>query len=132
MWCVNLLPENLSAILASKPLNKTALVKLKKTLEPFIQDSACPEIAPKLMKCRECKLTSNQRNKKIPNIFCRFYAFRRLRYNQKAILAIAGFSEPADADKDDIELWMPRLPGEHRAECMFGLVWSCFQSIVYL
>ena len=111
MKCFHPPTENLSHILANKPLNKTAVVKLKKTLEPFIQDSACPEIAPKLMKCRECKMTTSQRNKKIPNIFCRFYAFRRLRFNQKAVLTIAGFSEPSDADQDDIELWMPRIPG---------------------
>ena len=69
--------ENLSAALASKPLNKTPMLKLRKTMEPFIQDSSCGDIAPKLMKCRECKMTTNQRNKKMPNIFCRFYAFRR-------------------------------------------------------
>ena len=26
------------------------------------------------------------------------------------MLSIAGFSEPSDAEADDIELWMPRLP----------------------
>ncbi len=69
--------ENLSVALANKPLNKSSAVKLRKTLEPFIQDSSCGDIAPKLMKCRECKMTTLQRNKKMPNIFCRFYAFRR-------------------------------------------------------
>lgn len=68
----------MSAALANKPLNKTPVPKLRKTMEPFIQDSSCGDIAPKLMKCRECKMTSVQRNKKsMPNIFCRFYAFRR-------------------------------------------------------
>ena len=55
-------------------------------------------------------MTPNQRNKKQANIFCRFYAFRRLRYNQKSALTIAGFSEPSDAEADEIELWMPRTP----------------------
>ena len=26
------------------------------------------------------------------------------------MLSIAGFSEPSDAEADDIELWMPRMP----------------------
>ena len=33
-----------------------------------------------------------------------------LRYNQKQALTIAGFSEPTDAEADDIELWMPSTP----------------------
>lgn len=34
----------------------------------------------------------------------------RLRYSAKGFLTIGGFSEPSDADADDIELWMPTLP----------------------
>jgi len=36
----------------------------------------------------------------------------RLRYSAKGFLTIGGFSEPSDADADDIELWMPTLPCE--------------------
>lgn len=74
-----LFSENPSTILSTKPLNKEPHAKLKKTMEPFHQDGSCTEVTPKLMKCRECKMTPNQRNKNInvPNIFCRFYAFRR-------------------------------------------------------
>ena len=71
MSCI--ITDNPSSILANKPLNKDPVNKLKKNQEPFLQDASCGEIAPKLMKCRECKM----RNKKLPNIFCRFYAFRR-------------------------------------------------------
>ncbi len=34
----------------------------------------------------------------------------RLKYTAKQMLSIAGFSEPGDAEADDIELWMPRTP----------------------
>lgn len=34
----------------------------------------------------------------------------RLKYSTKGHLTISGFSEPADADADDIELWYPQWP----------------------
>ncbi|KAK2163692.1 hypothetical protein LSH36_75g09017 [Paralvinella palmiformis] len=103
---------SLSSLLANKPLNKEPVAKLKKSLEPFLQDGSCTDVTPKLTKCRECKMPPNQRNKKIANanIFCRFYAFRRLRFSPRAYLTNAGFSEPSDADADDIELWYPCTP----------------------
>lgn len=61
----------------NKPLVKDSVATLKRTGAPFIQDGPCSEVTPKLSKCRECKMTPTQRSKKIPNIFCRFYAFRR-------------------------------------------------------
>ena len=71
------LAENPSTVLAKKPLNQESLTSLKKSMEAFIQAGSCTDVTPKLMKCRECKMTPNQRNKKQPNIFCRFYGFRR-------------------------------------------------------
>lgn len=59
---------------------KPPLSLLKKTGEPFLQDGACSEVAPRLAKCRECRWTANQKSKSTSNIFCRFYAFRKLRY----------------------------------------------------
>lgn len=61
----------------SSSYNKPPVSLLKKTGESFLQDDSCSEVTPKLMKCRECKMTPTQRSKKLPNIFCRFYAFRR-------------------------------------------------------
>lgn len=61
----------------SKPLVKQSDADLRKSCEPFLQDGSCSEVTPKLMKCRECKMTPTQRGKTVPNIFCRFYAFRR-------------------------------------------------------
>jgi lysine-specific demethylase 3 len=76
------------------PIQKPSVGQLKKTGESFLQDGPCFEVAPKLAKCRECRWTQNQRNRNMPNIFCRFYAFRRLRYTKNGQLAIAGFSDP--------------------------------------
>lgn len=76
------------------PFRKPPVGQLKKTGESFLQDGPCFEVAPKLAKCRECRWTPNQRSKNMPNIFCRFYAFRRLRYTKNGQLAIAGFSDP--------------------------------------
>ncbi|XP_045138451.1 lysine-specific demethylase 3A-A-like [Portunus trituberculatus] len=90
------------------PLQKPPVAQLKKTGESFLQDGSCYEVAPKLPKCRECRWTPHQRNKKMPNIFCRFYAFRRLRYTKNGQLAVAGFSDPIkDAFGDDLKLWLP-------------------------
>ncbi|XP_022919363.2 probable JmjC domain-containing histone demethylation protein 2C isoform X1 [Onthophagus taurus] len=90
------------------PFRKPPVGQLKKTGESFLQDGPCFEVAPKLAKCRECRWTPNQRSKNMPNIFCRFYAFRRLRYTKNGQLAIAGFSDPhKDASEDDLKLWLP-------------------------
>ncbi|XP_068210806.1 lysine-specific demethylase 3A [Palaemon carinicauda] len=90
------------------PLQKPPVSQLKKTGESFLQDGSCYEVAPKLPKCRECRWTAHQRNKKMPNIFCRFYAFRRLRYTKNGQLAVAGFSDPIkDVSAEDLKLWVP-------------------------
>lgn len=65
--------------LLKDPFRKPPIAQLKKTGESFLQDGPCFEVAPKLGKCRECRWTPNQRSKNTTNIFCRFYAFRRLR-----------------------------------------------------
>ncbi|XP_022288330.2 uncharacterized protein LOC111100582 isoform X4 [Crassostrea virginica] len=90
--------------------SKPPVSLLKKTGESFLQDDSCSEVTPKLMKCRECKMTPTQRSKKLPNIFCRFYAFRRLRYSQRGFLMIDGFSELSDANNEDIDPWLPNIP----------------------
>lgn len=90
------------------PFRKPPISQLRKTGNSFLQDGVCFEVAPKLAKCRECRWTPNQRSKNTLNIFCRFYAFRRLRYTKNGQLAIAGFSDPHnDPSEDDLKLWMP-------------------------
>lgn len=90
------------------PFRKPTVSQLKKSGDSFLQDGPCFEVAPKLAKCRECRWTPNQRSKNTPNIFCRFYAFRRLRYTKNGQLAIAGFSDPhKDPSDEDLKLWTP-------------------------
>lgn len=79
----------------SDPFRKPSISQLKKTGESWLQDGNCCEVAPKLAKCRECRMTPHQRSKNLyQNIFCRFYAFRKLRFTKNGQLAIAGFSDP--------------------------------------
>ena len=87
-------PKKIKEELIGDPLKKPPLHQLKKTGESFLQDGSCFEVSSKLPKCRECRWTAHQRNKKMPNIFCRFYAFRRLRYTKNGQLSVAGFSDP--------------------------------------
>ncbi|XP_034938275.1 lysine-specific demethylase 3B isoform X1 [Chelonus insularis] len=94
----------------NNPFCKPPISQLKKTGDSWLQDLACCEVAPKLAKCRECRYYSRGPLSRLKNqkVFCRFYAFRRLRYTKNGQLAIAGFSDPhKDASKDDIALWLP-------------------------
>ncbi|XP_022254005.1 lysine-specific demethylase 3A-like [Limulus polyphemus] len=103
-------PENSQLKNNSNPVNikeKTTVTILKKTGEPFFQNGPCGEVASKLPKCRECRMTPHQRSKKMPNNFCRFFAFRKLRYSKTGTLVSSGFSEPSDATEEDLRLWMP-------------------------
>lgn len=77
-FCIFISKKKIKAL--KDPFRKPPIAQLKKTGESFLQDGACFEVAPKLGKCRECRWTPNQRSKNTTNIFCRFYAFRRLRY----------------------------------------------------
>jgi lysine-specific demethylase 3 len=98
------------------PIKKPPISQLKKTGESFLQDGYCFEVAPKLAKCRECRLTQNQRNKNmLNNIFCRFYYFRRLRYTKNGQLATAGFSDPyTDASEVSAKSWSFCLVTQYR------------------
>ena len=92
---------------------KPSVAQLKKTGQSFLQDASCFEVAPKLAKCRECRWTQSQRNKKMPNIFCRFYAFRRVRYAKNGQLCVAGFCDPKrDVLDDDLSLWLKSESGQ--------------------
>ena len=90
----------------ANPFQRPSVTQLKRTGESFLQDKSCSEEAPGLAKCLECRWTQSQRNKKMPNIFCRFYAFRRLRYAKNGRVAMAGFCDPyRDFSKKDAALW---------------------------
>lgn len=96
----------------SKALVKPTVAKLKKSGEAFLQDGMCCDITPNLMKCRECRIKPSAKQSKL-NIFCRFYAFRRLKYSNKGNLTIAGFSEPEQCDPEDLTPWLPYPPDDH-------------------
>lgn len=98
------------------PFRRPPISQLKKTGDSWLQDGACFEVAAKLAKCRECRWTPHQRSKNLPqNIFCRFYAFRRLRYTKNGQLAIAGFSDPhKDASEVCLRNWTVILNFEYR------------------
>ncbi len=91
------------------PFARPSVSQLKKTGDSFLQDASCFEVAPKLNKCRECRWSQAQRQKQsLANIFCRFYAFRRLRYTKNGQIAQAGFCDPRqDAQAEDLKLWLP-------------------------
>ena len=93
----------------SEPFAKPSVIQLKKSGDSFLQDASCFEVAPKLNKCRECRWSQAQRQKQSKdNIFCRFYAFRRLRYTKNGQIAQAGFCDPKqDAQIEDLKLWLP-------------------------
>lgn len=90
--------------------------------ESFLQDGPCFEVAPRLAKCRECRWSPAQRD--MPHVFCRFFAFRRLKYaNKNRQLAIAGFSDPyKDADEEDKKLWLSSSAGAAELD----IEMSCF------
>ncbi|XP_039299530.1 lysine-specific demethylase 3B isoform X2 [Nilaparvata lugens] len=80
------------------------VAQLRKREKSFLQDRPCFEVAPKLAKCRECRSTPHN----MQDIFCRFYAFRRLRYTNIGHLLTAGFLDPhLDASPNDFNLWLP-------------------------
>lgn len=86
-------------------LDRPTLAELKKSGEPFLQGGSCVDVAPKLPKCRECRMTVSQRIKK-PTVFCRFYDYRKLAFKNE-IITISGFSQPKDASLEDLKLWLP-------------------------
>jgi lysine-specific demethylase 3 len=66
----------------------------------FFQSGPCLNVGPKIHKCRECRIFLTKKKKdlttqdEVDNIFCRFYAFRRLFTNKNGQLMDAGFPDP--------------------------------------
>ncbi|CAH0720118.1 unnamed protein product, partial [Brenthis ino] len=105
------------------PRRTPSAARTKSTSESFLQNGPCFEVAPRLAKCRECRWSPAQRDKDMPNIFCRFYAFRRLKYAKNRQLAIAGFSDPyKDAEEEDKKLWLSSSAGAAELD----IEMSCF------
>ncbi|XP_041980199.1 uncharacterized protein LOC121733870 isoform X2 [Aricia agestis] len=105
------------------PRRAPSAPRAKPAPDSFLQNGPCFEVAPRLAKCRECRWSPAQRDKDMLNIFCRFYAFRRLKYAKNRQLAIAGFSDPyKDAEEDDKKLWLSASPGAAELD----IEMSCF------
>ncbi|XP_061714231.1 lysine-specific demethylase 3A-like isoform X1 [Cydia pomonella] len=105
------------------PQRTPSTARGKPVPETFLQNGSCCEVAPRLAKCRECRWSPAQRDKDMPNIFCRFYHFRRLKYAKNRQLAIAGFSDPyKDAEEEDKKLWLSSSAGAAELD----IEMSCF------
>ncbi|CAD6991782.1 unnamed protein product [Ceratitis capitata] len=56
-------------------------------------------------RCRECRRRNLQGGS---DVYCRFYEFRRLQYNEAGELLVAGFPNPyTDPTPDDLRIWQP-------------------------
>ncbi|XP_062126405.1 lysine-specific demethylase 3A-A [Drosophila sulfurigaster albostrigata] len=92
----------------------------------FLQHLPCFKLQEsKTPKCRECRrrhglqaatlssgnISSNNNNSSNSNnndIYCRFYEFRRLQYNEAGELSVAGFPNPyQEPTSDDYSIWQP-------------------------
>uniref|UniRef100_A0A182R1A2 [histone H3]-dimethyl-L-lysine(9) demethylase n=1 Tax=Anopheles farauti TaxID=69004 RepID=A0A182R1A2_9DIPT len=76
----------------------------------FLQNGPCYQVASRLPRCRECGRSAAVRSRNASIIFCRFIAFRKLRYNDYGQLEVAGFADPfLDAKETDVSLWSANL-----------------------
>uniref|UniRef100_A0A182SPQ9 Uncharacterized protein n=1 Tax=Anopheles maculatus TaxID=74869 RepID=A0A182SPQ9_9DIPT len=79
-------------------------------LEAFLQNGPCYKVASRLPRCRECGRSASVRSKNASTIFCRFIAFRKLKYNMLGQLEVFGFADPfLDANDTDTGLWSANL-----------------------
>ncbi|XP_006900427.1 PREDICTED: lysine-specific demethylase 3A [Elephantulus edwardii] len=88
------------------------LKKLQQSGEAFVQDDSCVNIVAQLPKCRECRLDSLRKDKeqqKDSPVFCRFFHFRRLKFNKHGVLRVEGFLTPNKYDVEAIGLWLPLI-----------------------
>lgn len=96
-------------------LKQDQIDELKKSKATFVQHGVCFRIAPELDRCIECKKAQGRykhyksRDKGNPRgeVDCRFYQFRKLRYNDDG-LEVAGFLDP-NSDPIDVDryIWLP-------------------------
>lgn len=97
-------------------LKQEQIEELKKSKATFFQPGVCFRIAPELDNCKECKKVLLKKNRgrrsyhsRNSEVDCRFYQFRKLRYNDDG-LEVVGFldphSDPIDVDRN---IWLPHL-----------------------
>uniref|UniRef100_A0AAG5CZ14 [histone H3]-dimethyl-L-lysine(9) demethylase n=1 Tax=Anopheles atroparvus TaxID=41427 RepID=A0AAG5CZ14_ANOAO len=94
----------------SSTKRKLGRPKLSRAAEPFLQNEPCYKVSSRLPRCRECGRSAATRSRHALNIFCRFFAFRKLKYNEIGKLEVAGFADPyLDPKATDISLWSSNL-----------------------
>lgn len=82
------------------------IIELKK-VPCFFQPGVCFRIAPDLDRCKECYKKTWRNHYRVGEVECRFYQFRKLRYNGDK-LEVAGFLDPLTDPIDiDRSIWMP-------------------------
>uniref|UniRef100_A0A182JNM9 [histone H3]-dimethyl-L-lysine(9) demethylase n=1 Tax=Anopheles christyi TaxID=43041 RepID=A0A182JNM9_9DIPT len=82
----------------------------KRPTEAFLQNGPCYKVASRLPRCRECGRSAAVRSRNASIIFCRFIAFRKLKYNDQGQLEVYGFADPVgDAKEADTSLWSSNL-----------------------
>ncbi|CAD5116011.1 DgyrCDS4945 [Dimorphilus gyrociliatus] len=74
-----------------------------KSFGTFLQYSSCSQLGDGIMKCMEC------RNQRTLSNYCRFFAFRKIRYDENGLRAV-GFSEMCDIQEEDTILWKSLYP----------------------
>lgn len=75
----------------------------------YAQPGVCIKIAPALDLCKTCFKFNNPRCQMKGQIDCRFYQFRKLRFNELTEkLEVAGFLDPfTDPVEVDRNIWLP-------------------------
>ncbi|XP_050081750.1 lysine-specific demethylase 3A-A [Anopheles aquasalis] len=106
--------------------------------EPFLQDVPCYNLPSRLPRCRECGRSRTCRTRNSINIFCRFIAFRKLKYNEKGKVETFGFANPRqDPGEADISLWSANLKqvpvdlSTEKAKFLLGQVGYKFCELFY-
>lgn len=74
---------------------------------PFLQNSFCFDVAPKLSKCRECRIAVYRNSRRMYNSYCRFMEYRKLEYTKQGEITGSGFSSPSDATREHMKQWLP-------------------------
>ncbi|KFB52740.1 AGAP002682-PB-like protein [Anopheles sinensis] len=100
---------------------RKARPKANRTSEPHLQNVPCYKLSSRLPRCRECGRSAATRSRHAQSIFCRFYAFRKLRNNELGKLEVTGFADPyLDPKEADISLWSANL--KQAAKFLLGQV----------
>lgn len=98
-------------------LTQDQIEQLKVDGKNFYQPGVCFIIAPELHQCIEC-LKQRKRMKDKREVDCRFYHFRKLRYEGEK-LVVAGFLDPNEDPKEiDRAVWLPNFEKSFRFKSM--------------